>query len=71
MSEIIAAEWMTAEECVGAVAVRRVDGWKAYIGTGAGFNSTMDAERIARHGAALRESVARAFFPGITEPYAP
>lgn len=48
---------------VGAVAVRRVDGWKAYIGPVEGQDAAADIRSIAAHGAPLTETQARGFFP--------
>lgn len=53
--------------CVGAVAVLRVDGWKAYIGPVEGTNEAADIRSIAAHGAPLTESQARGFFPQFSD----
>lgn len=69
---VLFATWRTGnQECYGAVAVGREDGWKAYLGRGNGFDEAADSQKIAREGAPLMENEARAFFPQLKdEPYA-
>jgi len=66
--KILFATWRTGGlGCVGAVAVERVDGWKAYIGAVDGYNEPLDALNIAAQGAPLMEGEARGFFPQLAD----
>lgn len=68
--KIMAVRWLTGNMgSFGVVAVRREDGWKAYLGTAKGYSEDSDAAHIAAHGAPLMEGEGRGFFPRIDEPY--
>lgn len=70
--DVVHSIWRTgAYDTYGAVAVRRVDGWKAYLGNAVGYNVKDDEQNIAAMGAPLLEPEARAFFPEMDGiPYA-
>lgn len=70
-SEIIASTWRTGVlGGYGIVAVKRADGWKAYLGSAGGVSVERDEHAIATLGAPLMEPEARAFFPALKdEPY--
>jgi hypothetical protein len=73
MSEIKAATWWWARAgTVGAVAVQKRHGWKAYLAPADGYDEGADSRSVAAYGASLTETVARAMFPQFAEePYDP
>lgn len=70
--DIIGVRWLnTPSHLIGAVAIKTLYGWKAYLGVAGsnGANYDADLAAIYHHGAKLYEREARAFFPGITYSY--
>jgi len=60
--EFLADEWFNGRTCVGAVAIKSHNGWKAYIGAGKGFDIDADKYAIASHGCKLKREIALAIF---------
>ena len=67
---IITCEWFnTIQGMIGIVAVRRIDGWRAFIGSCAGKDSEADQQLIADLGCPVKKRIAEAVFPQIRERY--
>jgi len=61
MSKI--ADWRALDSRVLVVAVRRIDGWCAYIGAVPGESHERELQDVKDHGNKLPESIALAIFP--------
>lgn len=60
---ILDVKWFTGRTCVGAVAIKTIDNkWKAYIGSGDGFDEEYDIKSIAEYGRKLEKNIAIAMF---------
>ena len=69
MSEIVS--WRALDSRVLVVAVKRVDGWCAYIGAVPGQTHELEIQDVRDHGAKLSKRVALAIFPSFKgTPYA-